>query len=168
MKKYKIIIGSLLILVTITCILYKNLNKTESKFRGGTLHLQEHKTPPNEDPISEEIDLDSVFHKKICFDYKNIWVTYDESKKKYKIVLFEYTSGKVFIYNVDKSYNKSKLGVDPADEVLEWNFYCTPKDNKIIAVNGWDETQKDSLIYWIYDNYKNSLIDSKGLIYHKL
>ena len=168
MKKYKIIIGSLVILITISWALFKYFNKTELKFRGGTLHIQEHKNPPNEDPILEEIDLDSVFHKKICFDYKNIWKTYDESKKKYKIVLFEYYSGKLLIYNVDNNYNKSKLGVDPADEVFEWNFYCTPKDNKIIAADGWDKTPKDSLMHWIYDDYKNILIDSKGLIYHKL
>ena len=97
MKKYKIIIGSLVILITISWALFKYFNKTELKFRGGTLHIQEHKNPPNEDPILEEIDLDSVFHKKICFDYKNIWKTYDESKKKYKIVLFEYYSGKLLI-----------------------------------------------------------------------
>jgi hypothetical protein len=116
--------------------------------------------------LSSEIiekDLDSVFHKEICLDFNNIWVSEDEKK----IICFEYKSGKLLVYkNNEKTTDFSKLVNTPADNVFSWNFHEKRDDNKIIGEITY--TEKDSLMYWVYDKSKNTLKDDKELVFNKI
>jgi hypothetical protein len=116
--------------------------------------------------LSSEIiekDLDSVFHKEICLDFDNIWL----SEEHNKVVCFEYHSGKLLVYqNFEKKIDFSKLIESPADNVFSWNFHEKRDDNKIIAEITY--TEKDSIMYWIYDESKNTLKDDKGVVFNKI
>lgn len=116
-------------------------------------------------PSSEfdEKDLDSVFHKDICLDYNNIWV----SKDYKKVVCFEYNSGKLLVYKKNERIKDfSKLVETPANDVFSWNFNEKRSDNKIIGEITY--TDKDSVMYWIYDKSNSVLKDDKGLVFNKI
>ena len=101
--------------------------------------------------------------KEICFDYNNIWI----SIKKDKVVLFDYYSGKLLVYkNLNNNLEISNLGNTPADNVFSWNFYEQRNDNKIVGEIVY--TEKDTVMYWIYDKSKNILIDDKGIVFKKI
>lgn len=165
MKKHlKLIFIIGLVLVGISgYLIYQNYNHSDIvELKFSKIKLQKF----NEKPISSDeidIDLDSIFHKDICFDYKNVWI----SEKKDKIVLFEYYSGKLLIYkNLNKNSDISNLDKKPADNVFSWNFNEQRKDNKIIGLI--EDRQKDTLMFWIYNKNKKNLVDDKGLIFEKI
>lgn len=164
MKKYlKLIFVGFLLVGILGYLIYQKYNSSEiDKHKFIKYKSQKF----NEKPISSDeidVDLDSVFHKEICFDYKNVWI----SQKKDKVILFEYHSGKLLIYNnLNKDTNISNLGKTPASNVFSWNFNEHRKDNKIIGTI--EDRQKDTLMFWMYDKDKNNLKDEKGIIFEKL
>lgn len=163
-KSLKLIVFCGLLLAGIlSYLIYQNYirsNESEKKFTKFNSQKFDEK-PISSDKI--DIDLDSIFHQEICFDYKNVWI----SHKKDKVVLFEYNSGKLLVYkNLNKDSDVSNLSKIPADNVFSWNFHERRKDNKIIGVI--DDRQKDTLMFWIYNKEKENLIDDKGLIFEKI
>jgi hypothetical protein len=165
MKKYKIIIILAVVVIISAFGITKFLNRNVRNYEFNTIILSD----DNESSLSsdDEKDLDSLFHKKICSDYKVAWETYDLNKRKFKILDLNYFSGKLLIFYFNESQkNKSIPKNYPADKVFEWNFYEVRKDNKIIGKITY--TEKDTLMQWIYDKNKEILTDEKGLVYKKI
>lgn len=119
-----------------------------------------YKESPITEPL-EEFDGDSVFYKEVCSDYGNIWRTID---KNYKIkeVDFNYNNGKLIISYFEN--NKSKKKIASKDYVGSWQYDAN--ENKIIGYYGF--TDRDTLMYWVFDKEKLQLVDEKGLVYKKV
>ncbi len=164
MKKYRILILLLTVFIVgsfVITILLKENNTNKISLKETSVVYDE----PAMASDSEK-DLDSVFHKEICSDYNVIWEAYESKKRKFKLVDFNFYSGKLLIYYFDKSQNsKIKPENSTADKVFEWNFYEVRKDNKIIGKI--TNIEKDTLMYWFYDKDKMILTDEKGMVFKK-
>ena len=163
-KNVKILLGSLIIILLgfVGLKIYDYFNGVERLENAKVRKVDYENAPISSSEIIEK-DLDSVFHNEVCLDYNNIWISEDYKK----IICFEYKSGKLLIYkNNEKTTDFSKLVNTPADNVFSWNFHEKRDDNKIIGEITY--TEKDSLMYWVYDKSKNTLKDDKGLIFNKI
>lgn len=128
-----------------------------------TFKERKYSEPPIPSSEFDEKDLDSVFHGEICLDYNNIWISEDNKK----IVCFEYKSGNLYVYkNFDINTISTKFSETYANDVFSWNYDEKRNDNKLIGEI--IHTDKDSLMYWVYDKSKSTLKDDKGLIFNKI
>lgn len=157
----------IILIISLTALIfgiYIYINRNTIVVRGGEVTFHKFDTLPDS---SEIIDEDIVLHKLICSDYNVGWESFDLSKKKNKIILFDSASGKILIYYIDKEYKKQKFDGLPADKVFVWNLTKdTPKELYIEGEFGF--TDADTIMNWKYDKIKNILTDESGLIFNKI
>jgi len=162
MNKKNIILITLVSALIFGIYVYKKRNTMVD--RDWEVTFQKFNTLPDSSKI---IDEDSISHKLMCSDYNVGWESFDLSKKKNKIILFDSASGKIRIYYLDKGYKNQKLDSLPADNVFVWNLTKdTPKELDIEGEFGF--TDGDTIMNWKYDKIKNILTDESGLIYNKI
>ena len=160
--KVKILLGVvLLMLISIGIYMYSKRNVVNLKY--ATIKEIEYDEEPVVEDLANELEPDSLFFKQICSDYGNIWRTID-NKKRIKEVEFDNYSGKLLVLFYENNNTKEKT---PTNEYIgSWRYDKKVDANKIIGYHGF--TDRDTLMYWIYDEVKSELIDEKGMIYKRV
>ena len=164
LKKYiTISSASLVLLLTFGYLLSINKKDNNLKIKEGNINLKKFNTPHNTTELKEDESYqDSVLYHKIAMDYGNFWQATNPLLKNKKVAFNRY-SGKILIY-INKKANCFKNNL-PADHVFSWDF-DTIQPYKIKGIYGW--TDKDTVMYWVYNGVKDILIDEHGNIFKRI
>jgi hypothetical protein len=151
-------------LILLCFLFYSCNNKTKDKnTREFKVTPQKFDSPPDTTELKDRESFeDSIVDYKVSMDNGNYWEAKNPKLKNKKIAFNKY-SGKILIYLNKKSNRITDKTI--ADDVFVWDF-DTIQPFKIKGVYGW--TDKDTLMYWIYNIKKDILTDEKGNVFKRI